>query len=72
MQETVVRDAGAGATLAVSCGLASDGGQGTVEYVLVMLAAAALAVALISWIGGTSLIPEFFDSVFRTITGYVA
>lgn len=52
--------------------LRSDRGQGTVEYVLVMLAAAALAVALITWIGGTSLIPEFFDAVFRTITGYVA
>ena len=48
-----------------------DRGQGTVEYVLVMLAAAALAVALITWIGGTSLIPAFFDTVFRTITGYV-
>ncbi len=52
--------------------LRSDQGQGTVEYVLVMLAAAALAVALITWISGTNLIPAFFDTVFRTITGYVA
>jgi hypothetical protein len=49
-----------------------DIGQSTVEYVLVMLAAAGLAVALITWIGGTDLIPSFFDTVFETITGYVA
>ena len=52
-------------------GWSNEGGQSTVEYVLVMLAAAGLAVALITWIGGTDLIPSFFDTVFQTITGYV-
>ena len=51
--------------------LRRDEGQGTVEYVLVMLAAAALAVALITWIGGSSLIPDLFNAVLQKITGYV-
>lgn len=49
-----------------------DRGQGTVEYVLVMLAAAAFAVALITWIGGTSLIPSLFDSVMQRVISYVS
>ena len=49
----------------------NDAGQGTVEYVLVMLAAAAMATALITWIGRTSLIPSFFSSVLRFVTGSV-
>ncbi len=43
-----------------------DRGQGTVEYVFVMLVAAAIAWALITWIkgGGTS-------SIWETIGGWV-
>lgn len=51
--------------------LEREQGQGTVEYVLVMLAAAALAVALITWVGGSSTIPDLFDAVMQKITGYV-
>ena len=49
----------------------SEEGQGTVEYVLVVLAAAAMASALLAWIGSTSLIPSFFSSVLRFVTGTV-
>ncbi len=48
-----------------------DEGQGTVEYVLVILAAAAMATALITWIGGTSLIPSFFTTVIEKLIGSV-
>lgn len=49
----------------------ADDGQGTVEYVLVLLAAAAMASTLLIWIGKTSLIPAFFSSVLRFVTGTV-
>lgn len=46
-------------------------GQGTVEYVLVVLAAAAMASVLLAWVGKSSLIPTFFNSVIRFVTGSV-
>ncbi|MFW2338692.1 MAG: DUF4244 domain-containing protein [Acidimicrobiia bacterium] len=49
----------------------NEEGQSTVEYVLVVLAAAALAMALITWIGGSSLIPSFFSSVMNKVIGFV-
>lgn len=51
--------------------LSRDDGQSTVEYVLVLLAAAALAMALIGWIGGSSMIPKFFTSVMDKVVGFV-
>lgn len=48
-----------------------DAGQGTVEYVLVILAAAAMATALITWIGGTDLITDFFSTVVERLIGSV-
>jgi hypothetical protein len=51
--------------------LMSDDGQVTVEYVLVALAAAAMATALLTWIGQTGLIAQFFNAVIRFITGSV-
>jgi hypothetical protein len=48
-----------------------DDGQGTVEYVLVILAAAAMATALITWIGGTELITDFFSTVVERLIGSV-
>lgn len=48
-----------------------DSGQVTVEYVLVSLAAAAMATALLTWIGQTGLIAQFFNAVMRFITGSV-
>ncbi len=53
-------------------GLESDEhGQGTVEYVLVVLAAAAMASVLLAWVGKSSLIPAFFNTVIRFVTGSV-
>lgn len=46
----------------------NDEGQVTVEYVLVALAAAAMATALLAWIGQTGLISQFFNAVMRFVT----
>ncbi len=46
-------------------------GQATVEYALVLLAAAALAIALITWITGTDTIAGFFEAVLRRVRAYV-
>ena len=51
--------------------LSQDRGQVTVEYVLVALAAAAMATALLTWIGQTGLISQFFNAVMRFITGSI-
>ena len=51
--------------------MAKEEGQGTVEYILVVLAAAAMATALLGWVGKTSLIPSFFGSVIRYVTGLI-
>lgn len=51
--------------------LLRDDGQSTVEYVLVLLAAAAFAMALMGWIGGSSMIPKFFTSVMDRVIGFV-
>lgn len=51
--------------------LRDERGQGTVEYVLVILAAAAMATVLITWIGGTDLIPSFFTTVIEKLIGGV-
>ncbi len=47
-----------------------DEGQSTVEYVLVVLAAAALAMALVGWIGESPMIPSFFGSVIDKVIGF--
>ncbi len=49
----------------------SDEGQSTVEYVLVVLAAAALAMALVGWISDSPAIPSFFGSVIDKVIGLV-
>ena len=53
---------------------AADGerGQGTIEYVLVMLAVTAVAVVLISWAKsgqGKSLLGGLFDDVIGWVVG---
>jgi len=42
-------------------------GQSTVEYALVLLGAAALALLLVSWVTGTDVIGRLFDTVFGRI-----
>lgn len=49
----------------------NEDGQSTVEYVLVVLAAAALAMALVTWIGGSSVVPSFFTAVMDKVVGFV-
>ncbi len=46
-------------------------GQATAEYALVMLAAAAIAMFVVSWVSRTNLIGSLLDSVFKGITGKV-
>ncbi len=43
-------------------------GQATAEYALVLLAAAAVAFALISWASSTDALPRFFDAVMAKVT----
>lgn len=45
-------------------------GQGTVEYVLVILAAAAIALSLIAWIGDTNLFSGLFGTILKKVIGF--
>lgn len=54
--------------------LEGEEGQGTVEYVLVMVAVAAVAVVLISWAksgSGKSTLTSLFDSVIGLVGRFV-
>ncbi len=42
-------------------------GQSTVEYALVLLGAAAIALLVVSWVTGTDVIGRLFDAVFGRI-----
>ena len=44
-------------------------GQATAEYALVLLAAAAIAMAVVSWASRTDLIGRLLDAVFRQVLG---
>lgn len=50
---------------------ASDHGQSTAEYALVLLGAATVALIFIAWAGGTDTITNLFDAVMDTIIGNV-
>ena len=41
-----------------------DAGQATAEYALVLLGAAVIAIALITWATGSGRIGDLFDAVF--------
>ena len=45
-------------------------GQGTVEYVLVILAAAAIALSLIAWISDTNLFSGLFGTILKKVIGF--
>ena len=49
----------------------ADAGQATVEYALVLLAAAAIAVLVITWATTTGRVGELFDRVFDTVVADV-
>lgn len=42
----------------------AEAGQATAEYALVLLGAAVIAIALITWATGSGRIGELFDAVF--------
>lgn len=47
--------------------LAGTRGQSTVEYALVLLGAAALALLVVSWVTGTDVVGRLFEAVFGRI-----
>jgi Flp pilus assembly pilin Flp len=49
--------------------LVSDSGQATAEYALVIVAAAVVAVALITWASSSDLLPAFFTSILERVRG---
>jgi Flp pilus assembly pilin Flp len=49
----------------------SEHGQASVEYALVLLAAAVIATVLISWATNTNVLDSLFDYVVNTIRGKV-
>lgn len=49
--------------------LAREVGQTTAEYALVILAAAAVAVVLITWARSSGKLPSFFDNVIDQVAG---
>ena len=48
-----------------------EGGQSTVEYALVILAAAALALLVLAWATRTGSIEALFDRVVDSVTSKV-
>ena len=44
-------------------------GQTTAEYALVILAAAAVAVVLITWVRSSGKLPAFFDDIIDQVAG---
>ena len=51
--------------------LCEERGQATVEYALVLIAAAAIAVALITWASSTGTLRAFFEAVMRRVGAFV-
>lgn len=45
----------------------SESGQATAEYALVLVAAAIVALALITWASTTDVLPSFFNSVIQKV-----
>lgn len=49
--------------------LRREQGQTTAEYALVILAAAAVAVVLITWAHSSGRLPAFFDQIIDSVIG---
>ena len=49
--------------------LRREEGQTTAEYALVILAAAAVAVVLITWAHSSGKLPAFFDQIIDSVVG---
>lgn len=50
--------------------MTDESGQATAEYALVIVAAAIVAVALISWAAGSNALPSFFNAVIDRVRGF--
>lgn len=44
-----------------------EAGQATAEYALVLVAAAVVALALITWASSTDMLPSFFNTVMEKV-----
>lgn len=44
-----------------------ESGQATAEYALVLVAAAIVAIALITWASTTDMLPSFFNTVMQKV-----
>jgi Flp pilus assembly pilin Flp len=53
--------------LGLVVGAGSEAGQSTVEYALVLLGAAAVALALVAWVTRSDAVSRLFDSVVSRI-----
>ena len=51
--------------------LRDESGQATAEYALVIVAAAIIALALITWASGSDVLPAFFEAVVDRVRGMV-
>lgn len=49
----------------------NEEGQGTVEYVLVILVAAAIALALVGWMASDNLVSSLFTGVLGKVLGSI-
>ena len=49
--------------------ISEEVGQTTAEYALVILAAAAVAVVLITWARSSGKLPAFFDGIIDSVAG---
>ncbi len=45
----------------------SEQGQATAEYALVLVAAAVVALALITWASSSDMLPSFFNTVMEKV-----
>lgn len=45
----------------------AEEGQATAEYALVLVAAAVVALALITWASSTDMLPSFFNTVMQKV-----
>ena len=52
--------------------LSAQAGQTTAEYALVILAAAAVAIVLITWARSSGRLPAFFDDIIDQVAGSAA
>jgi Flp pilus assembly pilin Flp len=48
-------------------GRRNESGQATAEYALVLVAAAIVALALITWASSTDMLPSFFNTVMQKV-----